>query len=248
VTAEGVAPLLCVEELDVSYGPLQVLFGVDLHVDRGESVALLGTNGAGKSTVLKTISGLLAPSRGRILFDGSDITGLAADRRVGLGIVQMSGGHSTFPSLTVEENLRLGGYPFFGDRARIDAGVAETLDLFPELAGKMQQQAGTLSGGEQQMMALGRALIAGPELLVIDELSLGLAPVVAGRILQVVDRLRERSMTMLVVEQSINVAAEISDRAYFLEKGEVRYQGDTAELLDRGDLARSVFFGSGAAV
>lgn len=239
-------PLLRVDRLDASYGPLQVLFGVCLEVMPGEAVALLGTNGAGKSTVLRAVSGLLAPTSGIVLFDGEDITTVPADRRVALGMAHVAGGRATFPSLTVEENLRIGGYDFFGDRARVDHGVDDALGLFPELASRMAQPAGTLSGGEQQMMAIGRALVATPRLLIVDELSLGLAPVVAGRILEAVERLRERGVTMLIVEQSINVAAAITDRAYFLEKGEVRFDGNTAELLDRGDLARSVFFGAAA--
>jgi branched-chain amino acid transport system ATP-binding protein len=247
-TDVGATPLLDVDRLDVAYGPVQVLFGVDLHVRSGEAVALLGTNGAGKSTVLRAISGLLTLSAGSITYDGRDITEVAADRRVALGIAHVAGGRATFPSLTVEENLRIGGYDFLGDRVRVSRGVERALELFPELAGRLSQIAGTLSGGEQQMMAIGRALVSDPRLLIIDELSLGLAPVVAGRILHAIDRLRERGMTMLVVEQSINVAARISDRAYFLEKGEVRFEGDTAALLDRGDLARSVFFGSAGTV
>ncbi|MBW3664042.1 MAG: ABC transporter ATP-binding protein [Actinobacteria bacterium] len=244
MTEPSRTPLLEVDGLEVSYGPLQVLFGVSLHVDEGEAVALLGTNGAGKSTLLNTVSGLLHPTAGSIVFDGRDVTRLRPDQRVGLGVVQVSGGRATFPSLTVEENLRLGGYPFYADRARVSARVDEVLELFPELRMRLRQAAGTLSGGEQQMMAVGRALITDPRLLIIDELSLGLAPVVAGKILDVVDRLREQGVTMLVVEQSIHVACAITDRAYFLEKGEVRFAGPTTELLERGDLARSVFFGA----
>jgi ABC-type branched-subunit amino acid transport system ATPase component len=239
-------PLLAVENVDVSYGPLQVLFGVSLTVEAGESVSLLGTNGAGKSTLLNTVSGILTPTSGRVLIDGEDVTDLPTSARVERGVIQVSGGQATFPSLTVEENLRLGGYRFYNQRARIATRIDDVLDLFGELRPRLGQAAGTLSGGEQQMMAIGRALIADPRLLIIDELSLGLAPIVTERILEVIDKLRARAVTMLIVEQSINVAAAITDRAWFLEKGKVRFEGSPVELLERGDLARSVFFGAQA--
>ena len=240
----AVAPMLEVENVDFSYGSTQVLFDVSISVERGASVGLLGTNGAGKSTVLRVVSGLEEVDRGSIRFDGTDITQLSPGARVDLGLIQVSGGRSTFPSLTVRENLRLGAYPFLGDEPLVEERLAEVLDTFPALAERLGQAAGTLSGGEQQMLALGRALVAGPRLLVIDELSLGLAPVVMQEILQMVDVLREAGTTLLIVEQSLNVAVSICDHAYFLEKGEVRYSGPTADLLDRGDLVRSVFFGT----
>ena len=239
----GGEPLLEVRGVDFSYGPLQVLFGVDLEVAAGHRVALLGTNGAGKSSVLRVISGLGRPSRGSVWFDGEDITRLPAERRVELGLVQLPGGKATFPGLTVLENLRIGAYPFLSDRAAVDSKVEQVFDLFPQLAGRRTQAAGLLSGGEQQMMALGRCLIAGPRLLMIDELSLGLAPVVLESILATLEAIVSDGTTLLLVEQSLNIALEITSHAYFLEKGAVRFSGPTAELVDRGDLVRSIFFG-----
>jgi branched-chain amino acid transport system ATP-binding protein len=239
----GATPLLEVRDIEFSYGPLQVLFGVSLSVDEGERVALLGTNGAGKSTLLKTVSGLESPRRGRVLFDGEDITKASPEERVRRGIVQVAGGRATFPTLTVDENLRMGAYLFRRDRARVDAAVDHVLDVFPALRPRLRQAAGTLSGGEQQMMAFGRALVSQPRLLLIDELSLGLAPVVIATLLDVIERLAAEGTTMVLVEQSLNVSMSCAERAYFMEKGEIRFEGRTADLLERDDIARSVFFG-----
>jgi len=239
-----VSTLLEVRDATFSYGPLQVLFGVSIDVAEGERVALLGTNGAGKSTLLKVVSGTERATSGTVRFDGTDVTRASAEARVGLGLVQVAGGRATFPTLSVEENLRLGAYPFRRDRALVESRLEGAFAAFPRLAERRDQPAGLLSGGEQQMLAVGRALVAGPRLLVVDELSLGLAPVVVGELLRVVDELAERGTTMLLVEQSLNLALSIAERAYFLEKGEVRYHGATTDLLDRGDLVRSVFFGA----
>jgi branched-chain amino acid transport system ATP-binding protein len=249
--AESSLPMLEVRGVDFSYGPLQVLFDVDLEVQRGARVALLGTNGAGKSTLLKVVAGLVQPdagSGGSVWFDGEDVTWLLPEDRVKRGMIQIGGGRATFPGLTVEENLRIGAYPWLEDRRLVEERLEEVLDLFPVLRSRARQRAGTLSGGEQQMMALGRASIAGPRLLMIDELSLGLAPVVMGEILRMIEEFVRKGTTLLVVEQSLNVAAAITDHGFFMEKGEIRFSGPTIELLDRGDLARSVFFGSEAAV
>ena len=233
-------------DVHFSYGAVQVLFGVHLSVRRGERVALLGTNGAGKSTVLKVAAGLLRPDReggGRVCFNGDDVTDEAPEQHAERGMVLVSGGKSTFPSLTVEENLRIGAFPFLRDERVVGERIEEVVGRFPVLRERLTQRAGTLSGGEQQMMALGRALVAAPELLLIDELSLGLAPVVMGEILAMVDEFVQRGTTLLIVEQSLNIAASITDRGYFMEKGEVRFSGPTQELAERGDMARSVFFG-----
>jgi ABC-type branched-subunit amino acid transport system ATPase component len=238
------AARLEVDGIDFSYGPLQVLFDASIHVDEGERVGLLGTNGAGKSTLLRVVGGLVKPSRGVVRFDGKDITGLDPDQRVELGIVQVGGGRATFPTLTVAENICLGGYRFMKDKARVERNLDEALETFPTLRRRLDQQAGTLSGGEQQMMALARAVVAEPQLLVIDELSLGLAPVVMQEIMRMIDALADRGMPMLIVEQSINVALTIAQRAYFMERGAVRFSGATSELLERDDLVRSVFFGA----
>jgi branched-chain amino acid transport system ATP-binding protein len=244
---EGDPPLLEVAGLECSYGPLQVLFGVSVEVPEGGRVALLGTNGAGKSTLLRTVGGLIEPDAGTIRFAGHDLAGLSPAARVELGLTLVEGGRATFPSLTVEENLRMGAYPFLGDRARVDARLNDVLAVFPQLRTRLREPAGVCSGGEQQMMAIGRALIAGPRLLMIDELSLGLAPIVMAEILAAIEQLVGTGTAVLLVEQSLNIALSLASRAYFMEKGEVRFAGATAELLDRGDLVRSVFFGADAA-
>ena len=237
------SPLLEVRGANFSYGPLQVLFDVSIDVREGERVALLGTNGAGKSTLLRLASGLARPSRGTVWFDGRDITSLPAPERVKLGLVQVNGGRSTFPSLTVRENLRIGAYTFIKDEARIDERIDEVVGMFPILGDRFDQPAGTLSGGEQQMVALGRAVVSGPRLIIIDELSLGLAPIVMEKILELIDLWIERGVTLLIVEQSLDVACSICERAYFMEKGEVRFSGPITDLVHRRDLVRSVFFG-----
>ena len=238
------APLLGVRGLSVSYGRIQVLFSVDVRVDEHEQVVLLGTNGAGKSTLLRAVAGLIPTDGGEITFRGEDIGSLPPHERVGRGMTLVEGGRATFPSLTVAENLRLGAYPEGRHRDVVDDRLERALEVFPALRPRLGQSAGTLSGGEQQMMAVGRALMADPSLLMIDELSLGLAPVVMQQIVGAVEQLAERGTTLLIVEQSLNVALALANRAYFLEKGEVRFSGETAELLERGDLVRSVFFGS----
>jgi len=237
-------PLLEVTGLDCSYGPLQVLFGVSIEVPDGGRVALLGTNGAGKSTLLRSVAGLVPATAGTVRFGGEDVTALAPHERVTLGITLVEGGRATFPSLTVAENLRMGAYPFLRQRGRVEARVEAALDVFPQLRARLDQPAGVCSGGEQQMMAIGRALVAEPRLLMIDELSLGLAPIGMAEIVAAVERVAEAGTTVLLVEQSLNVALTMTSSAYFMEKGEVRFSGPTSGLLERGDLARSVFFGA----
>ena len=230
-----------VRNLDFSYGQLQVLFDVSLDVDDGEIVALLGTNGAGKSTLLRAVCGLDLPDRGSVRCFGDDITWLDAESRVAKGVIQVPGGKSTFPSLTVLENLRTGGYRYRRDKARLDAAVEEVFGYFPALEGRKEQAAGTLSGGEQQMVALGRAFIAEPRLLLIDELSLGLAPVIVDQLLGIVRAFAARGTTLVLVEQSVNVALSVATTAYFMERGEIRFGGPALDLLERDDLLRSVF-------
>ena len=238
--------LLVADDITFSYGPLRVLFGVSVSVAEGERVALLGTNGAGKSTFLRVVAGLERPASGRVEFAGEDITHATPAARVARGLVLVAGGKATFPTLTVRENLRIGGYSFRRNRALVDDRVEAALEPFPALRELLDRQAGLLSGGEQQMMAVARALVARPRLLLIDELSLGLAPVVMAGLLRVVDDLAATGTTMLIVEQSLNVAMGISDRAYFMEKGEIRFDGATDALAERDDIARSVFFGTRA--
>jgi ABC-type branched-subunit amino acid transport system ATPase component/predicted MFS family arabinose efflux permease len=238
-------PALQVVNIDFAYGPVQVLFDVNFEIAKGECVALLGTNGAGKSTILRVISGLEVPQRGVVRLDGRNVTYVAPEARVKLGIVQLPGGKGVFPSLSVQQNLAVSARAAGGGaRREVEARIEPVLDLFPELAGRRRELAGNLSGGQQQMLALARVFIHGPEVLLIDELSLGLAPVVVQRMLELVDQLKARGQTMIIVEQSLNVALAIADRAIFLEKGAVRFEGDAAELLERDDLARAVFFGA----
>jgi ABC-type branched-subunit amino acid transport system ATPase component/predicted MFS family arabinose efflux permease len=237
-------PVLQMVNTDFSYGAVQVLFDVNFEIHRGECVALLGTNGAGKSTILRVISGLEVPERGVLRLNGRNITFVAPEQRVKHGIVQLPGGKGVFPSLTVMQNLGVSARLRKGTPAEIEHRIDTVLELFPELDERRKQMARSLSGGQQQMLALARVLMQEPEILLIDELSLGLAPVVVARLLELVDRLRARGQTMIIVEQSLNVALQISDRAIFLEKGEVKFEGDARELLERDDLARAVFFGT----
>jgi ABC-type branched-subunit amino acid transport system ATPase component len=236
-------PLLEVANVDFSYGHLQVLFDVSIDVRDGEVLALLGTNGAGKSTLLRVISGLAPPDRGVVRFDREDVTDTTAGHRVRLGIVQISGGKAVFGSLSVGENLRAGAHTYKWQKQRIRDRCDAALALFPRLGERLDQQAGTLSGGEQQMLAIAKALMLDPKVLIIDELSLGLAPVVVQELLGVVEQLKERGTTMVIVEQSVNVALALAERAVFMEKGEVRFTGRAADLLERDDLVRAVFLG-----
>ncbi len=234
-------PLISCCGLDVSYGPVQVLFGVDFDVQPGELVALLGTNGAGKSTLLKAIAGLVSPTAGSIAFNGADVTATGAEALARAGIALMPGGKGIFPTLTVDEHLRLAGWLFRSDRERIAAARREALELFPRLAERRDQPAGNLSGGEQQMLALAQAFFTRPRLLLVDELSMGLSPAVVGQLLELVRSIHASGTTVVVVEQSVNVALALAERAVFMEKGEVRFTGPTAELVERPDLLRSVF-------
>jgi ABC-type branched-subunit amino acid transport system ATPase component len=241
----AVTPALQVANLDFSYGPVQVLFDVNFEVQHGETVALLGTNGAGKSTVLRVISGLAVPERGVVRLDGRNITYVSPEARARqLGIMQLPGGKGVFPNLTIEQNLAVSARLNAKSHREVDVRVAPVYELFPELAARRRQIASSLSGGQQQMLALARVLIHEPAILMIDELSLGLAPVVVQRLLEVVEDLKSRGQTMIIVEQSLNVALAVADRAIFLEKGEVRFEGAARDLLERDDLARAVFFGT----
>ena len=230
--------------VDFSYGQLQVLFGVDLEVREGEVLGLLGTNGAGKSTVLRVLSGLSPATRGTVTFRGADVTKVPAEQLVRSGLAMVPGGKAMFPDLTVTESLEVGArlVPKAERAGRIDRELAR----FPRLAERRKSPAGALSGGEQQQLAIAKALLLDPVLLCIDELSLGLAPVVVEGLLQTVRDVRVAGTTVVVVEQSLNIAASLCDRAVFLEKGTVRFEGEPKELLERGDIARSVFLGAHA--
>jgi ABC-type branched-subunit amino acid transport system ATPase component len=240
------AHLLEADGLAAAYGSLQVLFGVDMEVERNEMLALLGTNGAGKSTVLKTVAGLLPPSRGRIVFDGRDIAGLPAEAIARLGLSLMPGGKGVFPTLTVGENLRLACWMLRHEQGSAEAARREVVAMFPILGQRADQLAGDLSGGEQQQLSLAMAFVTRPKLLCIDELSLGLAPTVVDRLIEKVREIHASGTTVVVVEQSVNVALLLCHRALFLEKGQVRFRGPTAGLLERPDILRAVFIGGDA--
>ena len=235
--------MLAVRNIDFSYGQLQVLFDISLHVTRGEALALLGTNGAGKSTLLRVIAGLERPSAGSVHFAGRDITGAPAERLAADGLALIPGGRSVFTDMTVEENLEMQALGIRKQRALVRERRELVLGTFPGLAERLSQPAGKLSGGEQQQLALAKALLLDPDVLCIDELSLGLAPVVVGELLEIVGRLHENGITLLMVEQSLNIAAQLCGRAVFLEKGQVRFEGRTVDLLEQDDIARAVFFG-----
>jgi ABC-type branched-subunit amino acid transport system ATPase component len=234
-------PMLACRNVDFAYDQIQVLFDVSFTVEDGEMVALLGTNGAGKSTLLRVVSGLGFPGRGSVRFCGADITFLDPQRRLGLGIRHIAGGRGTFPGLTVVENLRASGYALGRNRRAVEAGIEATFVAFPRLAERRDQPARHLSGGENQMLALGAAYILQPRLLLIDELSLGLAPKVVGELLEMVRQVNAAGTAVVLVEQSVNIALSLVHRAYFMEKGSVRFDGPADQLLDREDLLRSVF-------
>jgi ABC-type branched-subunit amino acid transport system ATPase component/predicted MFS family arabinose efflux permease len=238
-----VIPALQVNHIDFSYGPVQILFDVSFEVKRGEVLALLGTNGAGKSTILKAIAGLGTPSRGVVRKDGRNITYVSPEQRTHMGIHLLPGGKGVFSDMTIRENLEMATWNYRDDRDDMERRIDMALDMFPELADRQGELAGSLSGGQQQLLALARVLACEPEILIIDELSLGLAPIMVERLVRAIDDLRATGMTMIIVEQSLNVAVAISDRAVFLEKGQVRFDGPTTELAERGDLARAVFLG-----
>ncbi len=243
VSAPEEVPVLQVRNLDYSYGPVQVLFDVALDVHKGEVVALLGTNGAGKSTLLRAISGLGIPDRGVVRLNGRTITYAEAETRFRIGIVQLRGGEGIFRDLTIGDNLRaaLLGSSLESDEAQ--SRIDNVVEQFDALQGRLDEIAGDLSGGQQQMLALAMALVHEPDVLLIDELSLGLAPVVVQELLGVVEGLREKGQTMVVVEQSLNVALAFADRAIFMEKGQVRFEGPAHELAQQDDLVRAVFLG-----
>ena len=236
-------PILAAHHVDLHYGKVQILFDVSIEVARGEFVALLGTNGAGKSTFLKAVSNLSPVSSGRIAFDGQDITLLPPDVIAARGLAHVPGGRGTLADLTVEENLRLGGHLLRADKARLAEGVARAVDLFPWMGQRRRQLAGTLSGGEQQMLAIGRALVTQPSMLMVDELALGLAPIIVEELMGVLKDLNRQGITVLVVEQHATLAMEAAERVVFMEKGQVRFSGAAADLRGRDDLLRSVFLG-----
>jgi ABC-type branched-subunit amino acid transport system ATPase component len=236
-------PALHLDSIDFSYGHVQVLFDVGFEVRPGEVLALLGTNGAGKSTILRVIAGLGTPQRGVVRLHGTTITYLAPEQRVKYGVRLLPGGEGVFPQMTVRENLEMGAYIYRHDRADVERRIARVLDLFSVLADRQEEAAAALSGGQQQLLAMAITLLHDVDVLLIDELSLGLSPIVVEQLLTLVERLKAEGVSIVIVEQSLNVALAVADRAIFLEKGRVRFTGSAHELATRDDLVRAVFLG-----
>ncbi len=237
-------PAIQLAQVDFSYGQVQVLFDLGFEVRKHETLALLGTNGAGKSTALKVITGLVTPERGVVRLHGQTITFATPEQRAAMGLHMLPGGAGVWSDLTIGDNLLMGAYAYRKDPDDRDRRIEKVFDMFPELAKRPKERAGNLSGGQQQMLALARVMLHEPEVLMIDELSLGLAPVVVQSLLETIEERKEQGQTMIIVEQSLNVALAISDRAVFLEKGQVRFEGPAQELAERDDLARAVFLGT----
>lgn len=234
--------LLEVEDLHVSYGAIRALHGISFHVEKGEIVTLIGANGAGKSTTLRTISGLLLADRGKIVYDGMDITNKSADQIVQMGIVQVPEGRKIFAPLTVRENLEMGAFTR-RDRREIEESMEFVFNLFPRLRERAEQMGGTLSGGEQQMLAVARALMAKPRLLLMDEPSMGLAPILVEEIFRVIQRLnQEEGVTILLVEQNAHMALSVAHRGYVLETGTIQLEGTAAELRENPQV-RAAYLG-----
>ncbi|MBC6461529.1 ABC transporter ATP-binding protein [Actinomadura sp. HBU206391] len=231
--------LLEIKDIHVHYGKIAALKGISVDVDEGEIVTLIGANGAGKTTTLKTISGLRSLSAGRISFDGKDISKLAGHKRVLAGIGQSPEGRGVFPGMTVEDNLYMGAYARKGDLSK---ELAEVYDLFPRLAERKSQMGGTMSGGEQQMLAIGRALMADPKVLLLDEPSMGLAPMLVQQIFSIIETINQRGTTVLLVEQNAQQALQIAHRAYVLETGRVVKSAAAADLLDDPEV-RAAYLG-----
>lgn len=234
--------MLSLENVSVHYGVIPALVGVSLQVNAGEVVALIGANGAGKTTTLKAISGLLRPSRGSIMFNGQDITKLSADKIVKLGIIHVPEGRGVFPNLTVAENLMLGAY-VRKDKAMIARDLINVYTKFPRLSERKEQYAGTLSGGEQQMLAIGRSIMASPKLLLLDEPSMGLAPLVVKEIFRTIREIKKSGTTILLVEQNAHMALANADRAYVLETGKIVIEG-TANDLKANPEVQQVYLGT----
>jgi branched-chain amino acid transport system ATP-binding protein len=230
--------LLEVDGIETYYGNIQALKGVSLRVEEGEIVTLIGSNGAGKSTTLRTISGLSQARKGTVRFEGTDITALPAQEIVALGIAQSPEGRHTFQRMTVRENLDLGAY-LRRDKSGINSDMDRIFDLFPRLKERERQKAGTMSGGEQQMLAIGRALMAKPRLLLLDEPSMGIAPILVDRIYETIQEINRQGMTILLVEQNANYALGVSKRGYVLETGAVALSDDSAKLRTNPDVQKA---------
>jgi branched-chain amino acid transport system ATP-binding protein len=233
--------MLRVESISAFYGAIQALRNVSVHVSAGEIVTLLGANGAGKSTLLKIISGIHIPAKGRLWFGGQNITGLPAERILHLGVGQVPEGRQIFAPLSVLDNLILGAYVRFRreEKKEVLKDLDSIFELFPVLKERTKQRAGTLSGGEQQMVAIGRTLMARPKLLLLDEPSMGLAPKVVNIIFQTIQTLRSRATTILLVEQNAKAALKVADRGYIIETGRIILEGETQDLLNNKEVQRA---------
>ena len=234
--------MLEVQDLYVSYGMMEVLHGVDINVQDGELISVIGPNGAGKTTLIKAIMGLVKPKSGKILYNGQDITHLPAHKRAGLGIGYVPEGRHVFGRLTVEENLTIGAYSS-SDKEKLKKNIGMVYEIFPRLAERKGQLARTMSGGEQQLLAIGRALTLSPRLLLIDEVSMGLMPIMVNTCFKVIHDLNQRGITVLVVEQNANKALKVADRGYVLETGNIVLT-DTAENLRGNDVVQNAYLGA----
>ena len=232
---------LNVENIEVYYGAIHAIRGVSFHVNEGEVVTLIGANGAGKSTILKTVSGLLRPKSGSISFDGTDITQIPPHKLIPMGLAHVPEGRRIFQQMTVEENLEMGA--FTQPKAGVPADLEKVFDLFPRLKERPHQIAGTLSGGEQQMLAMGRALMSHPKLLMLDEPSMGLAPILVEQIFEIIRSLHRTGTTILLVEQNAQMALSVADRAYVLETGEITLTGTGDELIHSDDIRKAYLGG-----
>ena len=232
--------ILKVDDIHVYYGSIHAVKGVSFEVNEGEVVTLIGANGAGKSTILNTVSGLLHPKMGSVLFEGRDLKGVAPHKIVEYGLAQVPEGRHIFQQMSVEENLQMGAYT--QPNATVEPGIADVYERFPRLAERRRQIAGTLSGGEQQMLAMGRALMSRPKLLMLDEPSMGLAPILVEQIFDIIRELHSAGTTILLVEQNAQAALSVADRAYVLETGRISLTGTGAELM-ASDAVRKAYLG-----
>ncbi|OFZ69101.1 MAG: ABC transporter ATP-binding protein [Betaproteobacteria bacterium RBG_16_56_24] len=239
---ETLAPLLEIRALQVSYGGIHAVKGIDLHIAPGELVALIGSNGAGKTTTLKTLAGLLHPSKGHIQYDGKNLHNIAAHQRVSMGIALVPEGRGVFARLTVQENLQMGAYSR-SDQHEIAADLARMYELFPRLAERKAQLAGTLSGGEQQMVAMARALMSRPRLLMLDEPSMGLAPLMVQKIFETIRDIAALGMSILLVEQNARLALQVARRSYVMESGVITMSGAASDLLGSDAVQRAYLGG-----
>ena len=239
--------MLTLHQIHAFYGPVHVLFGIDLTVGDGEIVALLGTNGAGKTTILRVISGVLPPAEGTVEWEHESIVGLRPAEIVKKGIVQMPGGRGVFPGMTVYENLEIAGFLYGKNKGKRKEMIDKVFTYFPVLAERRRQVAGSMSGGQQQQLTLAKSFVMNPRLLLIDELSLGLAPKVVEDLLEIIRRFNREGVAVIIVEQHVDLALDMASRAYFIERGVIRFSGPSEDLRGRDDLLRSVFLAGAAA-